>query len=68
MRSPGLSCPAAVTPDPAASKGHHPILKCGDPEIRINVGGHEAVAAVPRPPELVEVVSDIRRRAAGKPH
>ena len=26
-------------------------------EMRINVGGHEAVAAVPLPPELVEIVS-----------
>ncbi|MGP9611600.1 IS1634 family transposase, partial [Corynebacterium sp. AOP36-E1-14] len=37
-------------------------------EMRINVGGHEAVAAVPLPPELVEIVSDIRRRAVGTPY
>ncbi|MGP5693560.1 IS1634 family transposase [Corynebacterium variabile] len=37
-------------------------------EMRINVGGHEAVAAVPLPPELGEIVSDIRRRAVGTPY
>lgn len=37
-------------------------------EMRINVGGHEAVAAVTLPPELVEVVSDIRRCAVGIPY
>jgi hypothetical protein len=37
-------------------------------EMRINVGGHEAVAAVPLPPELVEIVSDIWRRAVGTPY
>ena len=37
-------------------------------EMRIDVGGYEAVAAVPLPPELVEVLSDIRVRALGKPY
>lgn len=37
-------------------------------EMRINVGGHEAVAAVPLPPELSEPVNDIKRRADGKPY
>jgi len=37
-------------------------------EIRINVGGHEAVAAVPLPPELSELMSDIKRWDAEKPY
>ncbi|AHW64692.1 Hypothetical protein CGLY_11235 [Corynebacterium glyciniphilum AJ 3170] len=37
-------------------------------EMRINVGGHEAVASVPLPPELSELVYEIKRRAVGKPY
>lgn len=37
-------------------------------EKRINVGGHEAVAAVPLPPELVDVKSDIQAKAGAKPY
>ena len=36
-------------------------------EIRINVGGHEAVAAVPLPQELIDVMSDIQAKSAAKP-
>ncbi|MCJ7858963.1 hypothetical protein MUN33_09615 [Corynebacterium sp. LD5P10] len=37
-------------------------------EMRINVGGHEAVAAVPLPPELSELVNNIKRRDVEKPY
>lgn len=36
-------------------------------EMRINVCG-QAVVAVPSPPELVDVMSGIRHRTAGKPY
>lgn len=34
-------------------------------EMRINVGGHEAVAAVPLPAELAELIEQISARAGG---
>jgi len=37
-------------------------------EMRINVGGHEAVAAVPLPPELSELMKKIADRAAQTGH
>lgn len=37
-------------------------------EMRINVGGHEAVAAVPLPPELIEVMDNIQAKVASKPY
>lgn len=37
-------------------------------EMRINVGGHEGVAAVPLPPELSELMDQVRGRAAGGAH
>lgn len=37
-------------------------------EMRINVDGDEAVAAVPLPPELSELMNQIKRRGPGTAH
>lgn len=36
-------------------------------EMRINVGGHETVAAVPLPPDLIEVMVGIQTKGASRP-
>lgn len=40
---------------------------CGYREVRISVGGHESVAAVPLSPELSELMCNIRVATVGGP-